>query len=200
MNNLVLRRLAGLSTDKAVMEKKKWSGDVVAKTHPAEGTFTKKAGAIVRELLKVHNGDVGKSIQALVFYCNRAGKNCENRAELDKAKEILQAKMKKEELNTARRLAGLPIIESKDEMPEDDAAEGEVEGEAESEEEDEDDLPKIVEKMVAQLLKKGMPEKDALTDLIMKVYDAGFKDGQKEAEEEEGEEEDAPDSEAEQKQ
>jgi hypothetical protein len=174
MDNNELRRLAGIQLD----EKAKWSGDVKAKVEVPEGTFTKKAAKIVSTLIKLHDGDVGKAMKALTFYINRAGKNCDNCEELDKAKEMMKAKEMKESINVIRRMAGLPILEKKDDdmEPADDASEGE-EGQ---EEEEEEELPKIVQKIAKQAEGKDV---EALEDLIMKVYQAGHKDGMKEAEE-----------------
>lgn len=187
MENYELRKLAGLPT---TLTEKKWSGDVVAKTEPAEGTFTKKAGAIVKELMKVHGGDAGKAMKALTFYCNRAGKDCENMAELDKAKEMLHKKVKMESINVTRVMAGLPrLVEDKedgdgdaDDMPmakDDKAAK-------EEDKEEEDDMPKIVKKLAKNVAKKfGLDEEkdgEELEALLMQVYEAGLKDGAKEEE------------------
>lgn len=85
MENQRLKELAGLIT-----EGKKWSGDVKAKVEVPEGTFTKKAGAIVKTMLKLHGGDSGAAMKALTFFMNRAGDKLENKEELDKAKAKLK--------------------------------------------------------------------------------------------------------------
>lgn len=184
MNQNELRKLAGL-TESTITEKK-WSGDVEAKTHPAEGTFTKSAKAIVKELLRVHDGDAGKAMKALNFYINRAGEKLENKEELEKAKELLHSKVKLESVNSVRKMAGLPLLSEKKE-------ELEVEGDTEevavkASKEEEEELPKIVEKLAASMCKKfgigdpkGGPSADleAVQDFLLKVYDAGMKDCEK---------------------
>jgi hypothetical protein len=186
MDNLRLRQLAGLIT-----EGKKWSGEVTdkikadeksgAKPEVPEGTFKGKAAKIAAALIKLHDGDHGKAMKALTFYCNRAGKDCENKEELAGAKDILKAKKKEkmESIASIRRLAGLLVEKKSDE---DMDAEGGEEGEGDEEEE----LPKIVTKIAKQAEGKDV---EALEKLIMKVYDAGHKDGMKAAEDGEGGEE-----------
>lgn len=179
MDNLRLRQLAGLIT-----EGKKWSQEVTDKVKkenkPAEGTFTKKAGAIVDELLAKHKGNSGKAAKALSFYINRGGEDLENKGECEKALKKLE-KMN-ESISELRKLAGL-LVEKKsaDDEGEDDGGEA---GEGGGDEEDE--LPKIVTKIAKQAEGKDV---EALEKLIMKVYDAGHKDGMKAAEEGEGGEE-----------
>jgi hypothetical protein len=195
MDNYELRKLAGLTTSTpTTLTEKKWSGEVEPKTHPAEGTFTKKAAAVVKELMKVHNGDAGKAMKALNFFMNRAGEKLENKAELEKAKEMLHAKVKMEDINAVRRRAGLPIIvEKKDEDEElemnDDG--GEEKDDAKAEEEEEEELPAIIKKIAKAMAKKfgfGSPEQDGkdvddAEEMLMKVYQAGLKDGAKEGKE-----------------
>ena len=176
---LRIRQLAGLSTDRAAMAlyeaKKKQLSDVVAKVEVPEGTFTKKASAIVKTLLKLHDGDVGKSIKALTFYMNRAGKDCENKEQLDAAKEQLKARNLKESFDLLRKLSGMEPIVEKKEKAEGDDAEAPVEGD---DEEAEEDIPAIIKKIAKKA--EGKTGED-LEALLQKVYDAGFKDGQAEA-------------------
>lgn len=174
---LRIRQLAGLSTDRATMAvlegKKKQLSDVVAKVEVPDGTFTKKAGAIVKTLLKLHDGDVGKSIKALSFYMNRAGKDCENKDQLDAAKEQLKAKNLKESFDLLRKLSGMtPIVEKKEK------AEGDDTEAPADDEEAEDDIPAIIKKIAKKAEGKSGEDLEAL---LQKVYDAGFKDGQAEA-------------------
>ena len=178
MENMRLRQLAGLLTEK------KWSGEVKAKVEVPEGTFTKKAASIVSTLIKLHDGDVGKASKALTFYINRAGKDVENKEQLDAAKALFKEKIaaKNESLDSVRKLAGM-IVEKKkaaDEDMDDMSAEDESSGAAGKAEEEEEELPKIVTKIAKQAEGKDV---EALEKLIMKVYEAGFKDGKKAAEE-----------------
>ena len=68
----------------------KWSGDIVSKTHPMPGTFTKDANTIVNELLRVHHNSPNKSLMALNFYINRAGEKLTNEIQLELAKSKLE--------------------------------------------------------------------------------------------------------------
>jgi len=77
--------------------KKKWSQEVKVKKDekPAEGTFTKKSGAIVKELMSKAEGNPGTAVQKINFYINRAGDGMSNKAEVMKAKKILEKKSEK---------------------------------------------------------------------------------------------------------
>jgi hypothetical protein len=80
---------------------KKWSPNVTTdSTYPPEGIFTKDAETIARVMssTEVSPKGIGSGIRMVQFYINRAGKNLsdDRKAELEKAKEIMQAKMKKE--------------------------------------------------------------------------------------------------------
>jgi hypothetical protein len=178
MENMRLRQLAGLLTEK------KQLSDVKAKVEVPEGTFTKKAASIVSTLIKLHDGDVGKASKALTFFINRAGKDCDNKDQLDAAKALFKEKIaaKNESLDSVRKLAGM-IVEKKKaagEDMDDMSAEDESTGAEGKKEEEEEELPKIVTKIAKQAEGKDV---EALEKLIMKVYEAGFKDGKKAAEE-----------------
>jgi hypothetical protein len=80
---------------------KKWSHNVTTdSTYPPEGIFTKDAETIaaVMSSPEVSPKGIGSGIRMVQFYINRAGKNLsdDRKAELEKAKEILQAKLEKE--------------------------------------------------------------------------------------------------------
>lgn len=94
--------LAGIT-----LTEKKWSGNIESKWTPAEGFFTGSAKSIVDGLLAAGEK---KAMSRLNFYINRAGKNLsdEDKARLEKAKEMLSKKLVKEDLNMIRHLAGLP--------------------------------------------------------------------------------------------
>jgi len=76
---------------KEILEKQ-WLKDVKPKYHPPEGTFTKKAAAIAAQLLK-DSSSPAQAMQRLNFYINRAGKDLTNKAELEKAKDIISKKI-----------------------------------------------------------------------------------------------------------
>jgi hypothetical protein len=80
---------------------KKWSHNVTTvSTFPPEGIFTKDAETIARVMSSpgVSSKGIGSGIRMVQFFINRAGKNLspERKTELEKAKKIMQAKLKKE--------------------------------------------------------------------------------------------------------
>ena len=175
MNNNELRKLAGLVT----LTEKKGDG-AVKEMMPMDDVFGKKAGAMCKALMKMHDGDVSKAMKAL----KKAPKGV-NAEEVAKAMEMMKAKEMKESIYTVRRMAGLPVIREKDEMDMDD--EGDMDAKApakgDKEEKEEDDMPKIVVALAKKMAKKFGVEKeedvDGLADMILKVYDAGMKDAEK---------------------
>ncbi len=184
MENQRLKELAGLITEK------KWSGKVATKWKPEEGLFTKKAGAIVAALMAAPGG-AKKAMSRLNFFINRAGEKLENKEELEKAKAAVSKKIAamKEEIEGVARRAGI-LTEAKkkhedfeDSEPDMDMGDGgeeapKAKGKGDEEEET---LPKIVKKIAKKAVGKDVEE---LEDLIMKVYNAGHKDGEKAASEE----------------
>jgi hypothetical protein len=79
-------------------EKRRWVRDVkTVSTFPPEGLFAKDARTIARTMAskKVSPKGVGSGIRMIQFFINRAGKNLppERRTELEKAKQLLQAKV-----------------------------------------------------------------------------------------------------------
>jgi tRNA(adenine34) deaminase len=81
--------------------KQRWVRDVkTVSTYPPEGTFTKDAETIARTMAskKVSPKGIGSGIRMIQFFINRAGKNLppERKRELEKAKKLLQAKLRKE--------------------------------------------------------------------------------------------------------
>jgi tRNA(adenine34) deaminase len=69
-------------------------------TFPPEGTFTKDAQTIADTMAspKVSPKGIGSGVRMIQFFINRAGKGLSpaRRAELEKAKTILQAKGKEQ--------------------------------------------------------------------------------------------------------
>lgn len=76
----------------------RWSAKVKTEsTFPQEGLFNKDAKTIARSLAskKVSPKGPGSGMRMLTFFINRAGKNLnvKRKAELNKAKELLSAKV-----------------------------------------------------------------------------------------------------------
>lgn len=76
--------------------KEKQLSDVEPKHSTPKDLFTKPASTIVRVLLQQTKGNVGKAIQKITFYINRAGENLSNKVEVNKAKNILKKRLENE--------------------------------------------------------------------------------------------------------
>ncbi|HZV05275.1 MAG TPA: DUF3175 domain-containing protein [Gemmataceae bacterium] len=81
-------------------KKKRWVHNVkTVSTFPPEGLFTKDAETIARSMAskKVSPKGPGSGLRMIQFFINRAGKNLPpaRKKELEKAKQILQEKMRK---------------------------------------------------------------------------------------------------------
>jgi tRNA(adenine34) deaminase len=81
-------------------KKKKWvRGVKTVSTYPPEGLFTKDAETIARVMAskKVSPKGIGSGVRMIQFFINRAGKDLppQRKRELEKAKQILQAKAPK---------------------------------------------------------------------------------------------------------
>ncbi|HWG47539.1 MAG TPA: DUF3175 domain-containing protein [Gemmataceae bacterium] len=82
-------------------KKKRWvRGVKTVSTFPPKSLFTKDAQTIARTMAskKVSPKGIGSGIRMIQFFINRAGKNLPptRKRELEKAKEILQAKVQKQ--------------------------------------------------------------------------------------------------------
>jgi uncharacterized protein DUF3175 len=82
-------------------KKKLWVHTVTSvSTFPPEGLFTKDAGTIARTLAsrQVSPGGITSGLRMLLFFINRAGRGLTRgrRAELDKAKRLMQAMIARE--------------------------------------------------------------------------------------------------------
>jgi tRNA(adenine34) deaminase len=80
---------------------KRWSAAVdTVSTFPPEGTFTKDARSIARIMAtkKVSPKGLGSAIRMVQFFINRAGKDLSpaRRRELEKAKHLLQEKLRRQ--------------------------------------------------------------------------------------------------------
>lgn len=80
--------------------KRKWSAAVkTVSTFPPKGLFTKDAAAIAKSLAskRVSPKGPGSGMRMLTFFINRAGRgrSATRRRELEKAKRLLSARMKK---------------------------------------------------------------------------------------------------------
>jgi len=78
---------------------RKWSQKIhTVSTFPPEGTFKKDARSVARIMAskQVSPKGIGSGIRMITMYINRAGKNLDSKQkkELEKAKHILQARMK----------------------------------------------------------------------------------------------------------
>ena len=81
-------------------QKKKWVREVkTVSTFPPKDLFTKDAQTIARAMAskKVSPKGIGSGIRMIQFFINRAGKNLptERKQELERAKEILQERVRK---------------------------------------------------------------------------------------------------------
>ena len=86
-------------------KKRKWvRGVTTVSTYPPSDLFTKDAETIAQTMAseKVSPKGIGSGIRMIQFFINRAGKNlpAERKQELEKAKHILQAKLRKRELDS----------------------------------------------------------------------------------------------------
>lgn len=82
------------------MKSKKWVQDVgTDSTSPPEGIFTKDAEEIARVMARrdVSPLGIGSAIRMVQYFINRGGRGLskERKKELEKAKKLLQEKMKK---------------------------------------------------------------------------------------------------------
>jgi tRNA(adenine34) deaminase len=80
---------------------KKWiAGVTTDSTHPPPGLFTKNAATIARTLAskEVSPKGAASGMRMLTFFINRAGQglSADRRAELEKAKALLSARMRRE--------------------------------------------------------------------------------------------------------
>ncbi len=87
-------------------DKAKWVQDVdTVSTFPPEDTFTKDAKTIARVMAskKVSPKGLGSSIRMIQYFINRAGKGLSKsrKAELEKAKHLLQEKLRKQRVRAA---------------------------------------------------------------------------------------------------
>jgi hypothetical protein len=82
-------------------KKRRWVAQVKTdSTHPPAGLFTKNAATIARTLAskRVSPKGPGSGMRMLTYFINRAGPglSASRRAELDKAKALLSARIKRE--------------------------------------------------------------------------------------------------------
>jgi hypothetical protein len=95
----IIERGRSMAEKKAT--KRRWvRGVETVSTYPPEGTFAKDAESIARTMAskRVSPKGIGSGIRMIQFFINRAGKSlpAERKKELEKAKELLRAKLKKE--------------------------------------------------------------------------------------------------------
>lgn len=86
---------------KSAKKPKRWIAQVKTdSTHPPTGLFTKSAAVIARSLAsrKVSPKGSGSGMKMLIYFINRGGRglSATRRAELEKAKKLLEGRIKKE--------------------------------------------------------------------------------------------------------
>ena len=98
-----------MAKKKTAKNKRRWvKGVQTVSTFPPEGTFTKDAKSIARIMAskKVSPKGLGSGIRMIQYFINRGGKGLSKtrETELEKAKQILQDKLKRQQ--KARSPAG----------------------------------------------------------------------------------------------
>jgi hypothetical protein len=88
--------------------KRKWVRTVTTdSTHPPRGTFSGSAAEIARPMARkdVSPGGIGSGIRMIQYFINRGGKNlsASRRAELERAKRILQRRAASQKRATAKK-------------------------------------------------------------------------------------------------
>jgi len=88
----------------------RWVSEVKTdSTHPPAGLFTKSAGTIARSLAseKVSPKGPGSGLRMLTYFINRAGRGLgsERRAELQKAKLLLSARIQRSKKSEDKKKA-----------------------------------------------------------------------------------------------
>jgi len=197
LNETRLGRLAGIAD--ILTEKKKSKKVKAAKWTPAPEFFSNSSTEIVKGLLAAPGGHA-KALSRLNTYITRAGDKLsdKDKSRLGDAKEKLAKKVAsiQEEISETARRCGIFLERKKPDEdpdmnlpgdeeapPEGDDAPPAKDGEEEaSKSEDENELPKIVQRIAKKAVGK---DEEELADLLMKVYDAGFKDGVKSTKEDE---------------
>ena len=176
-DNLRLRQLAGLSTDRAALalyEGKKKKEEAAPAAEAPAGLFDSGKAAKIAKYCKTA-GDL-KGAMALFKAGGKSvhGADEDRKAEFDAAKEAITAAFAvKESFDLLRKMAGLPVLEKK-EKADGDADADDAEAAPADGEEAEDDIPAIIKKIAKKA--EGKSGED-LEGLLQKVYDAGFKDG-----------------------
>lgn len=92
-------------------KKKKWIQNVkTVSTYPPAETFTKDAQSIARIMAsrKVSPRGLGSAIKMVQYFINRSGKglSAERKRELEKAKRILQEKLRREKEKAKKKQGG----------------------------------------------------------------------------------------------
>src|SRR5207237_9354374 len=100
------RRVRDVAKKRAV--KNRWVRQVTTdSTHPPSGTFTGSAREIARKMARrdVSPKGIGSGIRMIQYFINRGGKNLSatRRAELERAKRILQQRAASEKATAKKR-------------------------------------------------------------------------------------------------
>jgi tRNA(adenine34) deaminase len=96
------------ATPRRSAKTRKWVRKVTTdSTHAPRGTFTSPAAEIARTMARkdVSPGGIGSGIRMIQYFINRGGKNLSatRRAELEKAKRILQRRVARQKATTKKR-------------------------------------------------------------------------------------------------
>ena len=88
--------------------RRKWVRTVMTdSTYPPRGTFTGSASEIARTMARknVSPGGIGSGVRMIQYFINRGGKNLSatRRAQLEKAKRLLQRRAAREKAAAARK-------------------------------------------------------------------------------------------------
>jgi hypothetical protein len=91
-----------------ISTKRKWVRTVTTdSTHPPRGTFSGSAAEVARTMARkdVSPGGLGSGIRMIQYFINRGGKNlsASRRAELQRAKRILQRRAASRKRATAKK-------------------------------------------------------------------------------------------------
>lgn len=68
--------------------------DIEGKWDPPKGLFAKNNPREIAQILLDASDSEGQAMKRLVFYMNRAGEDCPNKAVLNKVKDILRSNTK----------------------------------------------------------------------------------------------------------
>jgi Protein of unknown function (DUF3175) len=97
-----------MTARKKTVSKNRWVANVTTdSTYPPAGLFTKSAGTIAKTLAskRVSPKGPGSDMRMLTYFINRAGRglSSDRRAELERAKQLLSRKIKRQRKSKGRK-------------------------------------------------------------------------------------------------